>query len=104
MIDILDSDGNNSIEFQEFLRALCDKESLYNDKNLESVFNLIDTDQKGYINMNDIKKFIFKNKEVANETFMDYLKQIGMDLKSKLKFDQFVDIIRNQKLFSFGKK
>jgi calcium-dependent protein kinase len=104
MIDILDSDGNNSIEFQEFLRAMCDKESLYNDKNLETVFNLIDIDQKGYINMNDIKKFIFKNKEVANETFMDYLKQIGMDLKSKLKFDQFVDIIRNQKLFSFGKK
>ena len=104
MINTLDSDGNNSIEYQEFLRALCDKKSLYNDKNLESVFNSIDTDQKGYINMNDLKKFIFKNKEVANETFMDYLKQIGMDLKSKLKFDQFVDIIRNQKLFTFGKK
>ena len=104
MINILDSDGNNSIEYQEFLRAMCDKDSLYNNKNLETVFNSIDIDQKGYINMDDMKKFIFKNKEVADETFIDYLKQIGMDLKSKLKFDQFVDIIRNQKLFSFGKK
>ena len=34
---------------------------------------------------------------------MDYLKQIGMDLKSTLKFEQFVDIIRNQKLFNFDK-
>ena len=74
---------------------MCDKKSLYNNKNLESVFNSIDTDGKGYINMDDIKKFIFKNKEIGNETFLDYLKQIGMDLKSKLKFDQFVDIKRN---------
>ena len=54
--------------------------------------------------MDDIKKFIFQNKEVADKTFLDYLKQIGLDLKSKLKFEQFVDIIRNQKLFSFNKK
>ena len=103
MIDIIDSDGNNTIEYQEFLRAMCDKGILYNDKNLESVFNSIDIDQKGYINVDDIKKFIFKNKDVADITFCNYLKQIGMDLSSKLKLDQFVDIIRNQKLFSYNK-
>ena len=104
IIDIIDSDGNNLIEYQEFLRAMCDKKELYSDKNLESVFNSIDKEKKGYINMDDIKKFIFQNKEVADKTFLDYLKQIGMDLKSKLKFEQFVDIIRNQKLFSFNRK
>ena len=104
IIDIIDSDGNNLIEYQEFLRAMCDKKELYSDKNLESVFNSIDKDKKGYINMDDIKKFIFQNKEVADKTFLDYLKQIGMDLKSKLKFEQFVDIIRNQKLFNFNRK
>lgn len=103
MIDIIDSDGNNTIEYQEFLRAMCDKDTLYNDKNLESVFNSIDMDQKGYINVDDIKKFIFKNKDVADITFCNYLKQIGMDLNSKLKLDQFVDIIRNQKLYHFNK-
>ena len=34
---------------------------------------------------------------------MEYLKQIGMDLESKLTFEQFVDIIRNQKLFNYDK-
>ena len=103
MIDIIDSDGNNTIEYQEFLRAMCDKETLYSDKNLESVFNSIDISQKGYINVDDIKKFIFKNKDVADITFCNYLKQIGMDLSSKLKLDQFIDIIRNQKLYYFNK-
>jgi len=103
MIDIIDSDGNNTIEYQEFLRAMCDKDTLYNDKNLESVFNSIDISQKGYINVDDIKKFIFKNKDVADITFCNYLKQIGMDLSSKLELDQFIDIIRNQKLYYFNK-
>ena len=103
LINVLDSDGNNSIEYQEFIRALCDQKSLYSDKNLKSAFNAIDNDKKGYINTDDIKKFIFKNKKVEEKIFLDYLKQIGMDLESKLTFEQFVDIIRNQKLFNFDK-
>ena len=35
---ILDTDGSKYIEYQEFLRALCDKGSLLNDKNLKIVF------------------------------------------------------------------
>ena len=53
--------------------------------------------------MDDIKKFIFKNKDVEEQQFLDYLKTIGMNLQSRLEFDQFVDIIRNQKLFDFNK-
>jgi calcium-dependent protein kinase len=104
IIEALDSDGNNSIEYQEFLRAMCDKESLYNDKNMESAYYSIDTTKKGYINTNDIKKFIFKNKKVEEQRFSDYLKKIGLNLKSKLNFNQFVDLIRNQKVFDFNKE
>ena len=104
IMEALDSDGNNSIEYQEFLRAMCDKESLYNDKNMESAYYSIDTTKKGYINTNDIKKFIFKNKKVEEQRFSDYLKKIGLNLKSKLNFNQFVDLIRNQKVFDLNKE
>ena len=104
IFNIFDSDGNNSIEYQEFLRAMCDKEKLYSDKNLENAFNSIDVDKKGFIDANDIKKFIYKNKKVEEKKFLKYLKQIGMDIKSKIIFPQFVDIIRNQKLFNFYKE
>ena len=98
IIDALDSDGNNSIEYQEFLRAMCDKEALHKDENLKSVFEAIDEDKKGYINVNDIKNFIFKKKEIEDNKFLDYLNKIGMDLNSKLEYDDFVDIIRERKL------
>ncbi len=104
IFNIFDSDGNNSIEYQEFLRAMCDKEKLYSDKNLENAFNSIDVDKKGFIDANDIKKFIYKNKKVEEKKFLKYLKQIGMDIKSKINFPQFVDFIRNQKLFNFYKE
>ena len=102
ILDVLDSDGNNSIEYQEFLRAMCDKESLYSDKNLEQAFNKIDHDKKGYIDMDDIKKFIFKNEQVEEDKFSYYLKKVGLNIKSQLNFGQFVDIIRNQKLYNYG--
>ena len=59
VVDILDNDGNKTIEYQEFLRALCDKSSLFKEKNLKAVFSVIDKDKKGYANVNDIKSFIY---------------------------------------------
>ena len=50
-----------------------------------------------------LKNLYFKKKKIEEKRFLEYLKQIGMDLKSKLKFDQFVDMMRNQKLFSLNK-
>ena len=97
-MEALDSDGNNSIEYQEFLRAMCNKESLHSDENLKSVFDAIDEGQKGFINVEDIKSFIFKKKEIEEDKFIDYLNRIGMDLNTQLKFNDFVDIIREKKL------
>ena len=103
IMDVLDSDGNNSIEYQEFLRAMCDKKALHCDENLKSVFENIDEEHKGFINVDDIKNFIFKNKEIEENKFIDYLNRIGMNLKSKLYYDDFVDIIREKKLATFVK-
>ena len=103
IMEILDSDGNNSIEYQEFLRGMCDKEALHSDENLKSVFEAIDEDRKGYINVQDIKNFIFKKIEIEDNKFLDYLNRIGMNLSSQLKYDEFVDIIREKKLASIIK-
>ena len=97
------SQPTNSIEYQEFLRAMCDKHALHSDENLKSVFDAIDEEQKGFINVDDIKNFIFKKKEIDENIFIDYLNRIGMDLHSQIKFNDFVDIIREKKLASFIK-
>ena len=95
MINILDSDGSNLIEYQEFLRATCDKNLLFRDENLKAVFGAIDKDKKGYATSKDIQRFVLGNKKVNRSTSKGCTAQIGMKKNTKLTFEQFCDIIRN---------
>ena len=100
ILKISDTDGNKYIENHEFLRALCDKKTLLNDKNLKNVFNDIDKDKKGYININDLKNFInrINKKKLEDSTFKKFIEDIGMNEESKLYFEKFFDFIRNTKI------
>ena len=42
-----------------------------------------------------------KKKPVEEDKFSYYLKKVGLNIKSQLNFGQFVDIIRNQKLYNY---
>ena len=97
IMDLLDTDGSKLIEYQEFLRALCDKDDLLKEQNLKAVFNVIDKDKKGKINLNDIKDFIMGNdKGNLRETALkNFSEKIGMTKDSYINFEQFCDIIRN---------
>ena len=96
-MNILDSDGSNLIEYQEFLRATCDKKLLFSDENLKAVFGVIDKDRKGYATSEDIQRFVFGNnkKSINRSTIKGCTAQIGMKKDSKLTYEQFCEMIRN---------
>ena len=95
---LLDSNRNDIIEYQEFLRATCDKNSLLTENNLKNTFLAISGGkEKQFINSNDIKKFIFHNSNIKEEVFIKYLAQFGMKKDDKIDFEQFCDIIKNDK-------
>ena len=100
ILSLLDTDGSQSIEYQEFLRALCDKDSLLNDQNLRAVFDVIDKDKKGFANLEDIKQFIIgdRNSNVKASTVKLLEEQINMKENSEINFEQFLDLIRKEKL------
>jgi calcium-dependent protein kinase len=95
IIKSLDSDSNGTIEYQEFLRGVCDKDSLFDNNNLKNAFDCIDEGMKGYINSNDIKRFIFQEKGITDILFKEYLEQFGMNINDKLTYDDFAFIIKN---------
>ena len=99
----LDNDSNGTIEYQEFLTGVCNKESLFNNYNLKSAFDCIDEELKGFLTANDIKKFIFQQNKVSEKMLSEYLNQFGMKMTDKLTFDDFVFLIKNnKKLNDFG--
>ena len=103
IIEALDIDKNGVIEYQEYIQGLCDKHSLFNELNLKNLFTILDDDNKGYLTSEDIKKFAFPNKTVNDEAIKEYLKQFGMKIDDKLKFDDFLYIIQNNCSLNNGK-
>ena len=92
----LDGNQNDIIEYQEFLRATCDKNSLLTEENLKNTFLALSAgEEKEFITGNDIKKFIFHDSTIQEQIFNDYLKQFGMKIDDKINFEQFYDMIKN---------
>ena len=95
---LLDSNQNDIIEYQEFLRATCDKNTLLTDDNLKNTFLAISGgEEKEFINEDDIKKFIFRDLNIKEQIFNDYLEKFGMKKNDKINFEQFCYIIKNDK-------
>ena len=94
-MEAFDFDSSGTIEYQEYITGLCDKNLLFQDMNLKRFFELIDNGKKGYLNSDDIIKFAFQNKNVNKEAVKEYLKQFGMKIDDKLYFDNFAYIMQN---------
>mgnify|MGYP002624804685 CR=1 FL=1 len=98
ILKIIDSNQNAIIEYQEFLRATCDRNSLLSKENLKNTFMaLTEGDDRNYIDANDIKKFIFHDLDIQNDIFTEYLEQFGMKKDEKIYFEQFCDMLKNNK-------
>ena len=95
---IIDSNQNNKIEYQEFLRVTCDKNVLLSEENLRNSFlALNEGEEKEFIDANIIKKFIFHDAEIQDDILNEYLEQFGLKRDEKMNFEQFCDILRNNK-------
>lgn len=100
ILNVFEYDHNSFIQYQEFLRALCDKQDLFKEENLKIVFNAIDYDKTNYINSDDIKKFVAHDEENKNIIEKEYMEPFGMKSNDKMNYEQFCEIIREDKLFS----
>ena len=55
------------------MRFLYNKQDLFKEDNLKSVFNVIDFDKTDYINVDDLKRFMAHNAEKKNIIEKEYM-------------------------------
>ena len=104
IFDDIDEDGSEFIEYQEFIRNTYDINKLINESNLKNVFHTI-CGEKDTMTGEDIKKFIFHEAIVAQETLDEYFDSFGMKFGDSIGFDEFFNMIKNnQKLGGEEKK
>ena len=64
------------------------------ESNLKNVFHVVCGD-KDTMTGEDIKKFVFHDSVVHEQTLNEYFDQLGMKLEDKITFDDFSNMIKN---------
>ena len=100
ILEVFDYNKNNCIEYQEFLRVLCDKDTLFKDENLVSVFKAIDSDKNNYLNIEDLKRFVPNDENTKNKIESEFMEPFGMKPEDKMTYIHFSEVMKKNKLYS----
>ena len=88
----LDSNKNNYIEQEEFVKAAVDKKVFLTEKMLKFAFDFFDVDNSGLITVEDIRE-IFKDNincdKKATDEFNNIIQVIDKDNDGKINYDEF---------------
>jgi calcium-dependent protein kinase len=103
LIKEMDQDGNNYIEYEEFLRATISTEIIFSEKNLEMAFNFFDKDKSGKLSAEEIKFVLGVNSDdvAGMEMVSKIFEEVGSNLDGEISFEDFkklmVKTVREEK-------
>ena len=93
IISDLDSDESGGITFKEFLKIMtdqnrpCDEDT---EEDYERVFSYFDSEQKGYLNRNDIQKVAMElNENLTDQELDDMMERLDPNNEGKCTFMNF---------------
>jgi len=93
----LDTDKDNYLGYEDFVRGAIDKNCLLDDKILKFAFQYFDKDNNGEITIEEIS-IIFKdhlNNKNVNEGLKKILSEVDEDGNGKITYDKFCKLMKN---------
>nr|VDC94210.1 unnamed protein product [Brassica oleracea] len=94
MINEIDSDGNGTIEFSEFLNLMANKiQETDADEELKEAFKVFDKDQNGYISaMSRLLRHVMISlgEKLTDEEVDQMIKEADLDGDGQVNYDEFV--------------
>jgi calcium-dependent protein kinase len=94
LIENIDLDKNQYIEYEEFLRVTVNLDLLMTDKNLKMAFDFFDKDKSGKLTPDEIKKAICKDFEGKdNALIQDIVKEIDTNGDGQIEFNEFKQLM-----------
>ncbi len=86
IFNIIDTDKNGYLEFEEFVRVLIDKKKLLTDENLKFSFDFFDKDGSGDITVEELKEFFGVNNGREIEKLVD---EIDINGDKVISFEEY---------------
>ncbi|XP_010511906.1 PREDICTED: calmodulin-like protein 11 [Camelina sativa] len=92
MITEIDSDGNGTIEFSEFLNLMANQiQETDVDEELKEAFKVFDKDQNGYISATELRHVMINlGEKLTDEEVDQMIKEADLDGDGQVNYDEFV--------------
>ena len=93
----LDSNNDNYLGYEEFVRGAIDKNNLLSEQILEYAFKYFDKDNTGFITIKEIGNIYsghIKKRDI-NEGLKAIIQEVGKDENGKITYDEFKKIMKN---------
>ena len=97
LMELIDTDGNGFIEYEEFLRASMDKKKLLSKKNLKIVFDYLDKNKNGKISYDEIKAVLDGDNKMEDDIWKALVNQVDLDGDGEISFNEFEYMMKNVK-------
>ena len=92
IMSMIDSDNNGYIEYEEFLRATLNKESILCESNLQAAFSVFDKDKSGKISSEEIKNFL-GGQGINDKIFNEMIRQLDINGDGEISYKEFKEIM-----------
>jgi calcium-dependent protein kinase len=86
---MIDTDGNGTIDYSEFVIATINKQILLSKNNIEAAFEAFDKDGNGSISIEEIK-MILGNAKIEDETLKALIYEFDIDGNGEIELNEFV--------------
>ena len=98
IFNCVDSDKNGFIEYQEFLRACINKESILDEGTLRYAFEFFDKDGSGQITVEELQQVFYQeedNKNVSEKVLKLLVDEIDTNKDGQISYEEFKNMMIN---------
>jgi len=92
MFDAVDLDGNNCIDYTEFVMATMNEKDLITNEKLKAAFRLFDKDNSGTISPEEIRKAL--GIDSSDKHLNDLIAEVDENGDGEIQFDEFCNMMR----------
>ena len=87
----MDTSGSGSIDYSEYLAASLSKRRFFTEDRLQQAFRLFDTEEKGFISVDEIKNIFNKGvfSDLDEDIWLDLVQEAADQGEGKITFEHF---------------
>ncbi|CAM1311893.1 Uncharacterised protein g5829 [Pycnogonum litorale] len=99
MVNEVDTDGNGTIEFNEFLQMMSKKmKDTDNEEELKEAFRVFDKNNDGFISASELRHVMTNlGEKLTDEEVEEMIKEADLDGDGLVNYDEFVTILTSPK-------